>query len=130
MTVKFQKNAQGKILFDRLRELFTKNHTCPRFARWEDKDILAIISDEFGPLPSDRNYVSIWRDLFNKGQMHLSIPDTRDFVAYRVNMNKQFTKSTSQKKGLTFQQLYDDYNKQGFKIPKALAKEVEGYKDE
>jgi hypothetical protein len=130
MTVKFQKSVKGQHLFDRVREIFECNNDCPRSMRWEDPRILEVIEEEFGPLSSERNYVSVWRNLFNSGQMHKSIEDNRTFVAYRVNVLKQFTKAVSPKKGLTFKQLYDDYNKHGFKIPRELAKEVEGYRNE
>jgi hypothetical protein len=127
MTIKFQKSVKGQHLFDRLREIFQHNHECKRQYRLQDEQILEIIEKEFGPFSSERNYVSVWRNLFNSGQMHKSIQDDRDFVAYRVNLKLQFTKAVSPKKGLTVKQLKEDYEKHGLKPSKELVKEVEGY---
>lgn len=133
MTVKFQKSVKGQHLFDRLREIFEHNHKCLRHKRLQDDMILEIIENEFGPSSlkvKERNYVSVWRNLFNSGQMHKSVAYERDFVAYRVNLKLQFTKAVSPKKGLTVKQLKEDYDKHGLKVPRELAKEVEGYRNE
>lgn len=125
-----KENNKGQILFERLREIFTLNHICFRPLRRQDHQIIETIEFEFGTLSSERNYVSVWRNLFNKGVLHRTTSEVQDFVAYRVNLNQQFTKAVSPKKGLTVEQLKFDYAKHGFKIPPALLKEVEGYRNE
>lgn len=125
-----KENNKGQILFERLREIFNWNNNCPRNQRLQDHEFIQVIENEFGTPPSERNYVSVWRNLFNKGVLHRTTSEVQDFVAYRVNLNQQFTKAVSPKKGLTVEQLKFDYAKHGFKIPPALLKEVEGYRNE
>lgn len=124
--------SDGLILLDFLRFVFEHNHICIRDHRLQDHEIRQLVVNEFkAPHYADesRRFISGWRNMFNSGRLHRHTKTVRDFVAYRVNSNMQFTKSTGDKP-LTLNQLCSDYSSHGFNLPKELINEVKSYQTE
>lgn len=124
--------SDNLILFDFICKLFEHNNKCPRSKRLQDHEILKVVSDEF-PLhkTTERNYVSVWRNMYNEGRLHTYDDPQRTFVAFRVNPQLQFTKSTSNRIPLTLSQLQEEYKRRGIELTnQKLIKEVIGYSKE
>lgn len=130
---RLKSKTDGLILIDFIRKVFEHNHYTIREKRLQDHEIRQLVATEFGQphyLDPKRNYVAVWRNMFNTGRLHISASGDRAFVAFRVNASLQFTRSTSQRVPLSVEQLKAEYEKQGFKLSKELLNEVKSYPSE
>lgn len=122
--------SDGKILTEYLYLIFFHNHACSPEDRYDDSDIRSMVAYEFGnSIYNDpkKNYVSVWRNMFNTGRIRTPDKQRPAFLAFRVNVNKQFTRRISPESYLTIQELHDEYKKHNL-IPKpSLVEEVKSY---
>jgi len=122
--------TDGHTLLQFVRLVFDHNHCCDQRDRLQDHEILALVCEEFNDSRYNdlgRNYVTVWRNMFNSGRMHHVTATKRDFIAFRVNTRLQFTKSTSLTRPLTLDQLYKAYEDQNFQLPLELINEIKSY---
>lgn len=124
--------TDGLILFKFLERVFLHNHLSPPESRLEDQQITDLVLQEFSHVEhvikqvNSKNYISVWRSLFNHGKMNTS-KEKPEFVAYRITPTKQYTKSTSDRFVLSEHDVIADYHSRGLEVPASLLSEVKGY---
>lgn len=124
--------TDGFILVDFLRRVFEHNTLTQKEQRLTDEQILELVASEFedDSYRQKKRMVTVWRNMFNTGRLHVNASYKPTFIAFRVNANKEFTKSTSGHKPLSIDQLKTEYALKNLSVPKELYDEVANYSAE